>query len=212
MSKKKDYTKIMELRTVILVSLIAIVTAWSAYQSTLWGGIQLFRIDDAQMASRHAAELNTQQAQYSLIDASMFFQYVDAVANDDKKLSDFYFERFRPDFKPAVQAWLDTNPFESPNSPPHPFFMNEYKRTFADEAEQLEKQAELMQDEAQQANYNSDNYILVTVICAALLLFANISDKFTLFRLDDICFLITVVSFSIVTFMVIFMMPITTPG
>ena len=77
-----------------------------------------------------------------MMDAMMFMQYVNAVNDNDQKLSDFYFERFRPDFKPAVQAWLDTNPFDNPDAPPHPFVMKEYKQTYAEQAEQNIKIAE----------------------------------------------------------------------
>ncbi|TRZ69790.1 MAG: hypothetical protein D4R96_02655, partial [Nitrosopumilaceae archaeon] len=136
MSEKKVLTNRMELLSVMLLALIIVFTAWSAYQSTLWGGIQTFKLVDVNAANRQASELNLQQGQYTMIDVMMFTEYVNAVNDNDQKLSDFYFERFRPDFKPAVQAWLDTNPLDNPNAPPHPFVMKEYKRTFAEQAEQ----------------------------------------------------------------------------
>lgn len=208
MSEKKVSANRMELLSVMLLALIIIFTAWSAYQSTLWGGIQTFRLADVNAASRQAAELNVQQGQYSMVDIMMFFQYVNAVNNNDQKLGDFYFERFRPDFKPAVQAWLDTDPFDNPDAPPHPFVMKEYKKTFAEQAEQKLKIAESKMDEAQQANQNSDNYVLFTVIYASILFLGSIATKFSSIRLNRICFIIGLVSFTVVTISLFIIMPI----
>lgn len=210
MSEKKVFANRLELLSVMLMALIIIFTAWSAYQSTLWGGIQTFRLVDVNAANRQAAELNIQQTQYSMIDAMMFFQYVNAVNDNDQKLSDFYFERFRPDFKPAVQAWLDTNPFDNHDAPPHPFVMKEYKRTFAEQAEQKLKIAESKMDEAQQANQNSDNYVLFTVIYASILFLGSIATKFSSIKLNEICFVIGVVSFTVITVSLFVIMPIAT--
>jgi hypothetical protein len=208
MSEKKVFANRMELLSVMLLALIIVFTAWSAYQSTLWGGIQTFKLVDVNAANRQASELNLQQGQYTMIDVMMFTEYVNAVNNDDQKLSDFYFERFRPDFKPAVQAWLDTNPFDNPNAPPHPFVMKEYKRTFAEQADQKLKIAESKMDEAQQANQNSDNYVLFTVIYASILFLGSIATKFSSVRLNQICFIIGVSSFTVITVSLFVIMPI----
>lgn len=192
----------------MLLALIIVFTAWSAYQSTLWGGIQTFKLVDVNAANRQAAELNIQQGQYTMMDVMMFTQYVNAINDDDQKLSDFYFDRFRPDFKPAVQAWLDTNPLDNSNAPPHPFVMKEYKQTFADQAEQKLKIAESKMDEAQQANQNSDNYVLFTVIYASILFLGSIATKFSSIRLNKICFIIGVASFTVITVSLFVIMPI----
>ena len=209
MTEKKVFANKLELLSVMLLALIIVLTAWCAYQSTLWGGIQTFKLVDVNAANRQAAELNIRQGQYSMVDAMMFFQYVNAVNNNDQKLSDFYFERFRPDFKPAVQAWLDTNPFDNPDAPPHPFVMKEYKRTFAEQAEQKITIAESKMDEAQQANKNSDNYVLFTVIYASILFLGSLVTKFSSIKLNQICFVIGVVLFTLVTISLFVFMPIT---
>ena len=40
----------------------------------------------------------------------MFFQWVNATETDEGALADFYEARFRPDFRPAFDAWLATDP------------------------------------------------------------------------------------------------------
>jgi hypothetical protein len=34
--------------------------------------------------------------------------------------------RFRPEFRPAFEAWLTTAPFNNPNAPPGPLYMPQY--------------------------------------------------------------------------------------
>ena len=198
----------IELMSVILLAVIVIATAWSAYQATLRGGNQTFKLVDANGASRKMTELSLKQVQFSMVDAMMLMQYVEALNAGDQKLADFYFERFRPDFKPAVQAWLDTNPFDNPNAPPHPFVMEEYKRTFAEQAEQMEQLAQSKRDEAQQANQNSDNYVMFTVIYASIIFLGSIATKFSSERVNRICVMIGAVLFVVITASMLVLMPI----
>ncbi len=151
MSEKKESNDRLEMLGAILMALVVVATAWSAYQSTLWGGIQTFTLRDATSAGMKVTMTTIQQGQYSTADAIMFMEYINALHNNDKQLSDFYFERFRPDFKPAVEAWLETNPFENPDAPPHPFVMPEYKKTFSEDAERFATEQAIKLQEAEQA-------------------------------------------------------------
>lgn len=199
----------IEILTAVLLALIVVSTAWSAYQSTLWGGIQTFLLVDSSRARMNAGALTIQQGQYSTVDAMIFIQYIDALHNNDQNLTKFYFERFRPDFKPAVQAWLETNPLEDPSAPPHPFVMTEYKKTFAEEAEKMNELAESKLDEANQANQNSDTYVLFTVVYASILFVGSITTRFSSKRLNLICLVIGMAIFSVTTVMLL-LMPIAT--
>ena len=191
----------IELITAVLIAVVIVATAWSAYQATLWGGIQTFLLRDSNSASRQSSLKTMQQGQSSTIDALTFIEYVNAVNNNDTKHSQFYFDRFRPEMKVAVQAWLETNPFENPNAPPHPFAMKEYNTTFAAEAEQFAKEAESKLEEAQQANRTSDNYVLLTVIYASVLFVGSIITKFSSRQLRLIVLIAGLVIFSVATVM-----------
>ncbi len=180
MSDKTESTdNRIELMAAILMALVVIATAWSAYQSTLWGGIQTFTLREVTSASQKVTMTTLQQGQYTIIDILMFMEYIDALNNNDQKLSEFYFDRFRPDFKPAVEAWLETKPFENPDAPSHPFVMTEYRKIFSEEAERFATESAIKLDEAQQANQNSDNYVLMTVIYASVLFIGGIFSRFS---------------------------------
>ncbi len=197
-----------ETLTAILLGMIIVATAWSAYQSTLWGGIQTFLLRDSTSAGRQYSMLVVQQGQYVSMDALMFMQYVNALHNNDTNLSEFYYERFRPELKTTVESWLETNPFENPDAPPHPFVMPEYKRQYAEEIKQFADLSESKLEEAQQANHNSDNYVMLTVIYASVLFIGAVMDKFSSRKLRMIVLIIGFAIFSVTT-ATLLTMPIT---
>ena len=45
----------------------------------------------------------------------------------EKELADFYFARFRAEFKPAVDAWVATRPLQNADAPLTPFAMPQYR-------------------------------------------------------------------------------------
>ena len=179
MNDKTETNTRLELLAAILMSLVVIATAWSAYQSTLWGGIQTFTLREVTSAGNKITMNTLQQGQFTNIDVMMFMEYVKALNNNDQKLSDFYFERFRPDFKPAVEAWLETKPLQNPDAPPHPFVMPEYNKTYSKEAERFVTEQAIKLQEAEQANHNSDNYVLMTVMYTGILFIGGIVHVFT---------------------------------
>lgn|SRR5574341_2675587 len=197
----------IEVLSAILMAMVVVATAWSAYQSTLWGGIQTFKLREVTKNSNLFSMKTIQQGQYTGIDAIMFMEYINALHDNNQNLSEFYFERFRPELKAATLAWLETNPFENPDAPPHPFAMPEYNRIFAEEAEQFANESETKLEEAQQANQNSDNYVLLTVIYASVLFIGGIMSKFSSRKLRLILVLVGMVIFSVTT-AVLFSMPI----
>lgn len=199
----------IEVVIAILMAVGIIATAWSAYQATLWGGIQTFLLRDTAAASNKYLLNSLQQGQRTGLDAIIFSQYINALYSDNKDLSEFYFQRMRPELKTAVQAWLDTNPFENPNAPPHPFVMPEYVKTFSLEAEKFAKESEKKLDEAQQANKNSDNYVLMTVLYASVFFIGGVISKFSSVRLRLITLMVGIIIFSVTT-AILFTMPIAT--
>lgn len=206
LNKKKSFDKKIDLIITVILSVSLISIAWCAYQSTLWSGIQTFAIQESN-GNMQKFVLNTiQQNQYSTVDVITFIEYVNALNNKDEKSSEFYYQRLRPDFKPAVEAWLETNPFESMDAPPHPFVMSEYRKTFSEDAEQFLAKSTEKTEEAVTANENSDSYVLLTVIFSVLLFLGGIQKKVKV--ASNIFLLIScIVTFSLATISM-FLLPI----
>jgi hypothetical protein len=102
---------------------------------------------------------------------------VDAFAQDQTELADFYFKRFRAEFKPAVEAWVATRPRHNPDAPLTPFAMPEYRLQARVDADELAATAEAWTAKARRNVDRSTNYVLGVVLFAAVLFFAGMSTK-----------------------------------
>jgi hypothetical protein len=168
-----------EILATVLLAVAAVATAWSSYQAARWNGEQ------AKMASRvNATRVEAARAQglaeaQTEVDVATFIQWVDASAHDDAELRDFYEERFRDEFKPAFDAWLDTDPLTTVGAPPTPFAMPEYKLEAEEQAKDLDAQAEVLAARVRRNIQRSTNYVLGVVLFAVSLFFAGISTKLT---------------------------------
>ena len=167
----------VELVATVLLALATVATAWSGYQSTRWNGEQAKaggRANALRIASTKAAGLANTQTE---IDVATFTQWVNAYAQRQQELADFYFKRFRKEFKPAVNAWIATRPLKNPNAPLTPFAMPQYKLAAQAEAERFDAQAELFVGRVRRDIQRSSNYVLCVVLFASSLFFAGMSVK-----------------------------------
>ncbi len=190
----------VELVATVLLALAAVATAWSSYQSTRWNEEQTqaaARASALRIASSKAAALANTQTE---IDVASFTQWVNAYARDETSLASFYFKRFRAEFKPAVDAWVDSKPLKNPSAPLTPFAMPQYKLAAQTEADRLEARAEVNAGEMRINIQRASNYVLGVVLFASALFFAGVSTKLTsprlrvaLLAIGCIVFLLTVV-------------------
>jgi hypothetical protein len=167
----------VEIAATVLLSVAAVATAWSSYQATRWNGEQAkaasrtnaIRIDAAR--AQGLAEAQTQ------VDVATFTAWVDAYARDETELADFYFKRFRAEFKPAVDAWIAERPLRNPDAPLTPFAMPQYRLAATTEAERLDAEAEASAAIVQRNIQRASNYVLAVVLFAVSLFFAGLSTK-----------------------------------
>lgn len=161
----------------ILLAFATVATAWSGYQASRWSGEATkatMKGTAARLESTRASNLANAQAQ---VDVAVFTQWVDAYAKGENRLRDFYFERFRKEFKPAVVAWLATKPVRNPNAPLTPFAMPQYHSAARAEATRLETEADGWAAIGRRNIQRSTNYVLAVVLFAAALFFAGMSTK-----------------------------------
>ncbi len=165
----------VEITCAVVLALATTASAWCAYQATLWGGVQTFRLAAAARAGREAVKNSVEGMQFRAFDGTMFIHYLEARVLGRKDLEELLYQRFRPEMKRAVDAWLRTDPLHNPNAPPHPLKMQEYVVAVEIEAG---KQTEIEKQKAasaEEANQNSDQYVLLTVMFASVLFFAGIT-------------------------------------
>jgi len=166
-----------ELFATLLLALAAVATAWSGYQASRWNGEQAkatARASAARIDSTKAADLANAQSQ---IDVATFTQWVDAYAREEGELARFYRRRFRPEFKPAVAAWIATRPLKNPRAPLTPFAMPQYRVAAREQSAVLQARGERMSALARSYIQRSTNYVLAAVLFATVLFFAGLSTK-----------------------------------
>jgi hypothetical protein len=167
----------VDLATAVILSLAALTTAWAGYQSSRWHGKQaesFAAASAARVESTRQSDVANRQAQ---IDVATFTEWVDAYALRRSELAAFYRRRFRPEFKPAFNAWIATRPVANPDAPLTPFAMPQYQLAAQKEADALEARAVRLSEQARNDIQRADNYVLAVVLLAASLFLAGISTR-----------------------------------
>lgn len=177
----------------LIMAAAAVCTAWAGYQSTKWSGMQADAYAEAGALRTEASRWGLRAGQQRIVDVMTFTQWLNALNEEilvdpaarpgadyqppEGTISGFIFQRLRLEFRPAIDAWLRTQPFVNPVAPPTPFVMPEYQLAADAETAQLEKRADAKAVEARHANEVADEYVLTAVLFALVLFFAGIADR-----------------------------------
>jgi hypothetical protein len=167
----------LELAATVLLALATVATAWSGYQASRWNGEQAKAFSRGSALRIESAKADSLANAQTQVDVATFTSWVDAYARKEATLADFYFRRFRAEFKPAVEAWIATKPLKNDTAPLTPFAMPQYRVAAREEAEQLEVEAEAWAAKGRTNVQRATNYVLGVVLFAAALFFAGISTK-----------------------------------
>ncbi len=189
-----------ELLEALILALATVFTAWAAFQSTKWSGIQADSYSTASAARTEASRAGVAAGQQTIVDVITFTTWLDAISAEERSgetngfdpgggytpvstaLSGFLHERFRDEFKVAVDAWIAAKPFVDPDAPATPFAMAEYRLANDDASVELERKADAATAKARDANQTGDNYVLMTILFASVLFFIGISSKMDTLR------------------------------
>lgn len=169
--------RVVDIAAVVLISVAAVLTALCGYQSGRWGGQQSRLFSMANASRLRSAEAADRANALIAIDVAVFLHYVEAVDAGKTRLADFLYARFRPEFLPAMRAWLSTKPLRNAGAPSSPFVMPQYSLRTRAEARADEALAAADFDGALAATRHSDDFLLLTVIFAAVSFLAGISTK-----------------------------------
>jgi hypothetical protein len=167
----------VELVATLLLALAAVATAWSGYQATRWNGEQTKASSRTNAIRIDAARAQGLAEAQKEVDVATFIQWVDAYARGETSLQDFYFRRFRAEFKPAFTAWVATRPLENRNAPLTPFVMPQYELAAEQEAARLDVEAEASAATVRRNIQRASNYVLGVVLFSVALFFAGMSTR-----------------------------------
>ena len=167
----------VEVVSTILLAVAALTIAWSGYQASRWTGEQAKAFSRANAARVESTRWSNLADSQTEIDVATFTQWVDSYAHNDRELADFYFKRFRKEFRPAVDAWIASRPLKNPDAPLTPFATPEYRLAAGVEAERLEVKAAAEATVATGNVQRATNYVLCVVLFSTALFFGGISTR-----------------------------------
>jgi membrane protein DedA with SNARE-associated domain len=177
MADRQRVDRIVDVASVVLISVAAVMTALCGYQSGRWGGQQARLYSMANADRILSAEAADKALAFNAINVNLFLNYVNAVDAGNKRKADFIYRRFGPVLASAMKAWLATKPLTNPSAPSSPFVMPQYALPASKLSRDYERQALENFKKAQDATQHSDDFLLLTVIFAGVSFLAGISTK-----------------------------------
>ena len=164
----------------VLLSVVALVAAWSGYSAAKWGTKSSLSLAKASSTRTKASLALIQANQIRTLDSVSFNAAETAYAAHDTKLFQLDLRRLRPGYRPAVHAWLALHPLKNPSAPPDPSYMPQYRIPQQTEGEALSTSADAYFSEGQSAAGTADKYVRLTVTLAAVLFLVGIGSRFPL--------------------------------
>jgi hypothetical protein len=164
----------------LLLSVVAIVAAWSGYSAAKWGTESSLKLAKASATRTEANRAFQQSLTYRVGDALTFNAWFGAHQSGDRNAERVAEKRFLPEFRPAFDAWLATNPFSNPTAPAGPQAMPQYHAVGAALSKRLDAQGDAYYAAGERAAETADKYIRSTVILASVLFLVGISTQFPL--------------------------------
>ncbi len=173
---KRDW---IELVATVILSLAVILAAFSAYQASLWGGVQSSQAGQYTAKLTRWSDVTTLLTAQTANDSQMMSSWLVMAASNNEAGMHVLEDRFAASLKPAFEAWLATAP-DGEIPPGLPQDLPEYREGNSDA---LELRSQLFIDAndagaaAAEANAASDKYVFMTVIMASIMFFAGVGTK-----------------------------------
>ena len=105
-----EWDEAVDVLLVVVLALAAVAAAWGGYQAARWSGVQASNYAQASTKRIESTRASATANLEATIDVMTFSNFVNAWRSGDAELADFYRKRFRPEFVPAFDAWMATNP------------------------------------------------------------------------------------------------------
>jgi hypothetical protein len=174
------HSRTVQIGEALLLSLVTIAAAWSGYAAAKWNTESRVEIAQAATLRNLATRADLSALSTRNFDSSTFNAWFTAFTLDDKQKQAIAKRRFRPEYKVAFDAWIATDPFNNPDSPPGPSYMPQYKLAEQAKADELDRQAVEASAAGNHAGVVGDDYIRITVFLAAVLFLVGIGSTFKL--------------------------------
>lgn len=179
LAHRLDQLDWVELAATVVLSLAVLVAAWSAYQASLWGGVQSANASQYTAHLTQSSEVTTLITAQMETDSQMIATWLIMAAEDNERGMQILEERFEDTLRPAFDAWMaGSTGADVPPGIPQDF--PEYAEAL-DEALEVKNfhfaNATAAAETAAEANRTGDSFVLITVIMASVMFFAGVGTK-----------------------------------
>jgi hypothetical protein len=166
-----------EIVTVVLLSVTAIVTAWTGFEASKWGGAMSIAFSQASSARIEAARFEATANRKLNVQVGLFTQWLQAYQADDSELTTFLERRFPEPLATTFPEWLASRPLKNPDAPATPFDMDEYVIPETTLAIEADARADEKFQEALRNNQRGDNYTVLLIAFATVLFFGALAGR-----------------------------------
>ncbi len=162
----------------VLLSLVAVLAAYSGYAAAKWGTEASVRLASASAANTSASRADIEAIVTRTLDSASFNAWFAAFTAGNVKAEQLAANRMRPGYRVAFNAWLATDPAHNPKAPPGPAYMPQYVIPQQATAAADDAKASAAFTSGSTAGSTSDKYIRDTVFLATVLFLVGISGHF----------------------------------
>ena len=168
----------LEVLEAVVLAAVAVLTAWSGYQAAKWDARSAAAYARAGSITAEAQEQQTLAGQEHLYDITTFNAWMAATQSGQGALAALFERRFRPEYRKAYEAWIQTDPMHDAAAPAGPSFMPEYRNARLEKARALARQARDEYERGVSSRETGDEYVRITVVLATVLLLTALSQRF----------------------------------
>jgi len=179
-SRQERQDRLVSIAEAILLSVVALMAAWSGYAAAKWSTESRVKLAEASTLRAQANRANLRAIEVRNFDSSTFEAWFAAYTVHNRQAMAIAEHRFRPAFNVAFEAWRATKPESNPNAPRGPTYMPQYRQPGAAQSRLLDRQAEAAFAAGELAGERSDKYVRTTVFLASVLFLVGISTRFPL--------------------------------
>jgi hypothetical protein len=176
--ERRGQEEVIEILGVLLLAVAAVATAWGGFQAAKGDGRQSILYAEAGVDRVQATTVAIAGQQRLASDAATFNEWLQAKRANDAQLQVMLVRRFSPEYRTAFVAWLKTAPFTRPSAPPGPAYLPEYHNPQLEQAEHLNEEAAVAEEEGTHARETAERYIGATVLFALVLFLVAVSQRF----------------------------------
>ena len=170
----------LEIVEVLLLAVVAIVTAWSGFQAASWDGEQTRLYADATDNRFDAEELDSLAVAELTNDSASTTSWLEASVVGDAELQDVLEKRMTPGV-PARRSTRGSRPIRlnNPDAVAGPAKMPEYENPFREKAREINAEARQQLEEGTKARASTARSTSATRCCSPMVLFlAAIAQRF----------------------------------